>query len=240
MKHIRTIIIEDEPVAVDVLQQLASALAPDISVEGIASDGIAGMRMISELKPDLIFLDIDMPLLSGLAIIEKLSPKDSAIVFTTGSEAHALRAIKLDAVDYLLKPIDPADFVVAVDRVRSFLQRNREYAGILGPKRLQLPTQHGILYIEENNIMQVTGMGSYSQIITVDKNERIVISRNIGHIEQMLSGQFFRCHNSHIINLNYVKSFSTRDGYFVILKDNSTIEVSRRSKDKLLAALAVK
>jgi two-component system LytT family response regulator len=239
MKTIRTIIVEDEPVAVDVLKQLATALAPDININGIASDGITGMRMISELKPDLIFLDIDMPLLNGLDIIEKLSPKDAAIVFTTGSEAHALRAIKLDAVDYLLKPIDPADFVLAVDKVRSFLQRIKEPADTMVAKRLQLPTQHGILYIEEDNIMQVTGMGSYSQIITIDKNEKIVISRNIGHIEQLLSNQFFRCHNSHIINLKYVKSFSTKDGYFVMLKDNSMIEVSRRSKDKLLAALAV-
>lgn len=240
MKPIRTIIIEDEPVAVDVLKQLGAALASDIQIDGIASDGITGMRMITELKPDLIFLDIDMPLLNGLDIIEKLSPKDVAIVFTTGSEAHALRAIKLNAVDYLLKPIDPADFLVAVDKVRSYLQRIRESAGTNGPKRLQLPTQHGILYIEENNIMQVTGMGSYSQIITVDKNEKIVISRNIGHIGQMLSGQFFRCHNSHIINLDFVKSFSTKDGYFVMLKDNSMIEVSRRSKDKLLEALAMR
>ncbi|MGZ5135845.1 MAG: LytR/AlgR family response regulator transcription factor, partial [Flavitalea sp.] len=146
--------------------------------------------------------------------------------------------LKLSAVDYLLKPIDPAEFVLAIKKVRLFLNSIRKSEEKPGVARLQLPTQQGLLFIEEQNIIQIDGMGSYCRIMTANPFENIVVSRNIGQFEQTLSDRFFRCHNSHIINLDYVTGFSSKSGLFAILKGNISVEVSRRQKEALLSRLS--
>lgn len=238
MNPIKAVIIDDEPVAIEVLQELARLLARDLEIVATAADGISALRVISHTRPDLLFLDIDMPYLNGMELVEKLQPRPPAVIFTTGSSGYALKALKLEAVDYLLKPIDPSDFALAVEKARNKLAARPAATPPSGIQRLQLPTQQGIFYLAESDILHITGKGSYSQIQTSDKNDTITVSKNIGQLEKMLSAQFFRCHNSHIINLRYVKSFYSKDGYWVLLKDGSSIEVSRRSKDRLLQKLA--
>ena len=237
MSQIRAVIIEDEPLAIDVLKELAAALADDIVIEDVANDGVSGLKLISRVEPQLIFMDIDMPQFNGIAILEKLNLTNTAIVFTTGSESYALKALKLSAVDYLLKPIDPAEFVIAIKKVRHFLSSIKKPGEKHGVSRLQLPTQQGILFIEEQNIIQIDGMGSYCRIMTAEPFDNVVVSRNIGQFEQTLSDRFFRCHNSHIINLDYVTGFSSKSGLFVILRGNISVEVSRRQKEALLSRL---
>jgi two-component system LytT family response regulator len=146
----------------------------------------------------------------------------------------------MKAIDYLLKPIDPADFIMAVEQARNqiMLKQQRNMPVLHGPARIQLPAQNGIIFLDEDDIVHVMGMGSYCQVHTLN-NEKILVSKNIGQIEEKLSPeQFFRCHNSHIINLAYVAIFLHKDGYVVEMKDGTRVDVSRRSKEKLLEVLA--
>lgn len=241
MKPIKVLIADDEPAAVHVLSSLIKELSEDLVVVEVAMDGTEAMKAILKHKPELIFMDINMPFVNGLEVLEKLAFEDLKVIFTTGSDLYALRALKLKAVDYLLKPIDPADFMVAVQKAKKLIETERQLQlSSAGQSRVQFATQNGFIILEENNIIHIEGMGSYSQIATTDKAEKITVSRNIGQIEKKLSDAFFRCHNSHIVNLNYITSFSTKDGFSVCLKDGTCVDVSRRSKEQLLQILADK
>jgi two-component system, LytTR family, response regulator len=237
MKAIRTVIVDDEPAAVNVIKALLRQFAPDLELAGVAENGLEAIKVITAARPNLIFLDVDMPVMNGLQVLEKLPEKNFAVIFTTGSSEYALKALKLNAIDYLLKPIDPADFMIAVEKAREHLSANTIDSTVT---KIQLPAQNGIIYLNEADIMYVTGMGSYCQINTL-KKEQIIISKNIGQLEVKLStDKFFRCHNSYIVNLEYVSKFISRDGYSVEMNDGSIIEVSRRSKEKLLNRLSEK
>lgn len=233
----RAIIIDDEPAAVDSIEELVSHLAPDIELVARAANGLEAMQQILQLEPDLIFLDVDLPFMNGLQVMEKIPSSTAEIIFTTGSASYALMALKLNAADYLVKPIDPADFLLAVSKVRSRLAA-RQQSCVPVVKRIQLPTQQAIIYLEEQEIVFVEGKGSYCQINTLG-GEKITISKSIGQLEEKLSAvQFFRCHNSYLINLDYVTMFNSRDGQHVVLRDGLKAEVSRRSKELLLQRLA--
>ena len=122
MSTIRAVIIDDEQAAIDVIREFCSQFTNDLEIVGIARNGLEALKTIVDAKPDLIFLDVDMPILNGIEVLEKLQLKDVNIIFITGLEQHAIKAIKFQAVDFLLKPIDPADFMIAVEKVRHKLQ----------------------------------------------------------------------------------------------------------------------
>ncbi len=237
MKPIRAIIIDDELAAIKVLQALLRQFAPDVELLGIATDGLQAVQTINQHKPDLVFLDVDMPVMNGLQVMEIFPTNAFEVIFTTGSSEYAFKALKMKAIDYLLKPIDPAEFIMAVEGARKQLLL-REKENPHANTRIQLPTQNGFIFLDEEDIIHVTGMGSYCQLHTV-KNEKVTVSRNIGQMEQKLSpDHFFRCHNSHIINLDYVTRFLHKDGYLVEMENGALVDVSRRNKEKLLQTLA--
>lgn len=239
MERIKAVIVDDEPAAITAIKALLLQLAPEIMVSGIAQDGLEAIRIITNVKPDLVFLDVNMPVLNGIQIMEKLGAVDFQVIFTTGSAAYALAALKLKAADYLLKPIDPAEFIIALDRAREQLKlRQQRPETPFTENTLQLPSQNEIFFLNESDISYITGMGSYCQVHTIN-GEKITVSRNIGQLEQKLSERlFFRSHNSYIINLTQVVKYVHKDGYFVEMKNGALIEVSRRSKDGLLKALS--
>lgn len=236
MKPIRTLIIDDEPAAIEVIATLAAEFTPDILVSGTASNGLKALQLINELQPELVFLDIDMPGLNGLQLLEQQSATAFLTIVTTGSSSHALQALKLSVVDYLLKPIDVVEFITSVDKVR---QRMRQRGATGRPSRkIQLPTQNEIVLLDEAQIIKVEGMGSYCQIYTTTQ-QKLVISKSIGAMQQKLSAEmFFRCHNSYIINLDFIEKLVSKDGFFAVLKDGSFVEVSRRLKEAFLEKLA--
>ncbi|HEV7781651.1 MAG TPA: response regulator [Chitinophagaceae bacterium] len=239
MKNIRAVIIDDEPAAIEVIRELAKELAEDIQIIDIALDGVKAVKSILANKPDLVFLDMNMPFMNGLQVLDKIPVKNFDIIFTTGSASFAINAIKLQAVDYLLKPIDPSEFLVAIEKLRNkMLLQNKPGPENRTRRKIQFSTQHGIMYLEESSIVQIIGMGSYCQIITNLGPDKIIISKNIGYIGRKLSDGFFRCHNSHIINLDFINGFSTKDGYSVNLKNGQIVEVSRRCKSSLLQKLS--
>ena len=118
MKQMKVAIVDDEPIAVEVIKELVKVLSPDLNVVGTATNGIDAVKLIKELKPDLVFMDVNMPLMNGAEVVEKLNLQDFQLIFTTGFESETMKKIKHHAVDYLLKPIDPDEFLAAVEKAR--------------------------------------------------------------------------------------------------------------------------
>ncbi len=238
---IRAIIADDEAAAIAYIKTLAADLAGDVTIVGTATNGFEAFRMITEEKPDLVFLDIDMPGMSGVEILKKIPQRDFEVIFTTGYSKYALQAIKLQAADYLLKSIDPGEFVVALSRVREKLHLKRQTQQTKTPVSfVQFPTKKGYIYLEKENIEFASGLGSYS-VIHLTNKEQVVVIKSIGKLKEKLpEDNFFRCHNSNLINLDHVSEFVREDMYFVIMKTNAQVEVSRRLKDDLLKVLAAR
>lgn len=236
---IRSVIADDETAAITYIKKLAEELAKDIEIVGSAANGYEALQVITEQKPDLVFLDIDMPGMSGLEILKKIPQRDFEVIFTTGYSKYALQAIKMQAADYLLKSIDPGEFVLAVARVRERLHYKHQTKSIKpGVSFVQFPTKKGYIYLEKDNIEYASGLGSYSHIHLVNK-EQLVVIKSVGRLKDKLpDDKFFRCHNSNIINIDYVSEFVRQDVYYVIMKSGAQVEVSRRLKDDLLRELS--
>lgn len=125
---IRVLIIDDEPIAIEVIKELAAQLTTDLAIAGTATNGMDAVQKISFLKPDLVFMDVDMPYMNGMEVLKNLSDQEFQTIFTTGFESQELKTMKHEAVDYLLKPIDPAEFLEAVEKVRKKLAANKKPA----------------------------------------------------------------------------------------------------------------
>lgn len=122
MKQIRVIVIDDEPIAIEVIKELILQLTPDLVVDSTATNGLDAVQKITLLKPDLVFLDVDMPLMNGFDVLHRFRDRHFAIVFTTGFESDTLKKLKQESVDYLLKPIDPDEFRDAVSRAKEKME----------------------------------------------------------------------------------------------------------------------
>jgi two-component system LytT family response regulator len=238
---ITAIIADDEIAAISYIKTLASDLAKDLEIVGTATNGYEALQLITELKPDLVFLDVDMPGMSGMEILKKIPQRDFEVIFTTGYSKYALQAIKFQAADYLLKSIDPAEFVIAIAKVRERISLKQQAKGVKSSVSfVQFPTKKGYIYLEKDKIEYASGLGAYSNIHLVNK-EQVIVIKSVGRLKDKLpEDNFFRCHNSHIINLDLVSEFVREDVYYVIMKSNAQVEVSRRLKDDLLHALSLR
>ena len=222
------IIIDDEPAAIEVIRELC-LLREDMQVVATASNGIAAMENIRHFHPDLIFLDVNMPFMNGIELMHQRIELDFEVIFTTGSDEYALQALKFEAIDYLLKPIDPVEFSIACDK---FMAKHTSTTD----KKMHFPTAGGSYFVKENDILYVEGQGSYSIIHTSSAINKIMVSKNIGNIQNMLSERFFRCHNSYIVNLECIEKVDAKKNC-VYLPGNIVVEVSRRNKPMLLMLL---
>lgn len=201
MSKIRAVIIDDEPAAIDVIKELCEQLTPDVQIEGTASNGIEAISAIINYQPDLVFLDVDMPLMNGLQVIEKLTQKTFKIIFTTGSAAYAFNAIKFEAVDYLLKPIDPAEFLIAIQKFRNGLSQKKGRSRLLvkkGIENISIKVEDVALCYTENRIVYV-----------LDKfGKKYLIDKSMNELDTELdSSFFFRANRQYIINLTFIKNF---------------------------------
>lgn len=242
---IRTILIDDEPLARDIVKHYLSKF-PDFEVVAECSDGFEGLKAIAALQPDLVFLDVQMPRITGFEMLELLDQKP-AIIFTTAFDEYAIKAFEVNAIDYLLKPIEPKRFEDAVNKIKisqaDLVDRNAEYAEIASVINAQnhrivvkddgaikiIPVED-IQYIEANDdvVKLNTSMGNFYK------------NKTMAFFEQTLEpGKFIRIHRSYIINLDQVTKIELKekDSYIVQLKSDIWLPVSKTGYTKLKAAL---
>ncbi|WP_373517992.1 LytR/AlgR family response regulator transcription factor, partial [Pricia sp.] len=223
---IKTIIIDDEHYGRQSLQQAVEQYCPEVAILQICESPEAGIAAINALKPDLVFLDVQMPNMSGFDVLQKLSPIDFEVIFVTSYDQYAIKAIKFSAIDYLLKPVDVDDLIHAVKRTKENLQKNgkrQRYQSVLHNlnyasgkiEKLAVPTLDGIDFFRTDDIIYCEADGSYTTLYLSGKQKQ-VISKNLKDFENLLSGSgFCRVHNSHLINLSHVKKYIKGDGGYV-------------------------
>ena len=246
---LKAIIIDDEQHCVDVLSaMLTKKFATEIELTGTASRAASGKQLIASKKPDLVFLDVEMPNETGLDLLMSLDKIDFEVIFTTAHQHYALKAIKLNALDYLLKPFSVEELEEAIEKCKQKIYNSfntEALKSLIGnlkspgteTKKIGLPTGNGIRFVNIKEISHIESENNYSHFFFTDKT-KLVVSKTLKEFEELLEGyNFFRIHNSHLINLAYVQSFLQKDGDYIILTDGSKLEVSRRRKAELLEIL---
>lgn len=232
---LRVIIIDDEPLGLNTLKVMIERLQMDVHIVAMTTDPDKGVEYIDAHKPDAVFLDISMPKLDGFELLEKVKFRDFELVFTTAHKEHAIRAIKAEAYDYILKPID-------AEELRSCLEKlvSKSEPGVNIPRSrsmIELSVSDGIVLIKQQNIVRLEASGSYTLIYMKDRTKQNA-SKNLKYFEGILDPSiFYRCHQSHIINLHEVTKLHSADGYFALMTDGSKADVGKNYKDILLSKL---
>ena len=243
---IRSIIIDDEENNRQMIGDLLIKYCPEIEVVGEADGVELGVLMVQKHHPDLIFLDIKMDDGDGFDLLEKLGNIDFKVIFITAYEEYAIKAFKFSAIDYLLKPVDPDDLVIAIEKAKTQILKDLKYqfstlTDNLNPdkrKTLVLRTIDKIHYLDTKNIIRCESDRNYT-FFYLNNNQKIIISSPLKEYEEVLDDQhFFRIHKSHIVNLNYVETYLKGDGGFLLLKDKTKLPVAIRKKEMLLERLS--
>lgn len=242
---IRTIIIEDEPNSREMLTLLLQRHKADIELVDTCSNPTDGIESIAKHQPDLIFLDIQMPKMNGFDMLKKISNINFEVIFTTAFDQYAINAIRTSALDYLLKPLDDEDLTAAIEKCKERMIEKKtkfQFENLFNnltnknplDKTLALSASDGISFVKMSDILRVEANGRYAKFYLLNK-ETILVSKTLGDFEEILSAnQFFRIHDSAIINLNHVKKYTRGDGGTVLLSDNTELDVARRRKDEFV------
>lgn len=242
---IRTIIVDDEKDAAEGLSLLLGAHCPDVQILGIAHSASEGIKAIKTGNPDLVMLDVEMPHGSGFTVLNNLPEINFKTIFVTAYSHYALKAIKFSALDYLLKPVDVDDLCAAIEKVHQCTGDNvKERQSILlenlqtdKPGKLAVPIKDGFQYLTVSEIIRIEGEGSYCTFFLAG-GCRIVVSHNLGVYEELLAkNNFYRTHQSHLVNISHIYQYLRSDGGMVIMSDKSSVPVSRRNKEGFLQML---
>ncbi len=245
---IRTVLIDDETDSIRVLQKLLETYCPQVEVVGTAEGVETGLPIIQEMRPDLLFLDIEMTRGNAFDLLNQLRPLTFQVIFVTAFDNYAIRAFKYSAVDYLLKPVDIDELVNAISRVAErskqrnivdqmqlFLDNMGTYS--LAQQKMAVPTLDGLIFINLREVVRLEAKSSYTQI-KLENGEVVMATRTIKDYEDILPETLFcRIHNSHIINLQKIEKYHKGRGGYVVLEDGSEIEVAIRRRQEFLRRL---
>ncbi|MFT3935396.1 MAG: LytTR family DNA-binding domain-containing protein [Chitinophagaceae bacterium] len=244
MDQINAFIVDDEPSSIRVFTKLLNTYCPDVNIVNTASSVAEAHEKLLLEKPDVLFLDIQMPIENGFDLLNRIAPYDFEIVFVTAFDNYAIKAIRLDAFDYILKP-------VSIDALRDCIKRlktKRQEKVLKAPStekkqpeislkttRVSLPTINGFAFFETAEIISCEASGGYTKLNLLHK-KNVLISQHLKELEQQLpTNIFFRVHHSFLINLNCIKTYTKGRGGYVEMIDGTIIEVAARRKEAFLS-----
>ncbi len=248
---IKAVIVDDEQLVIESLQWEIENFSQEVKVIETFSNPKDAISGINYLKPDLVFLDIEMPEIDGFQLLQLLDYKNFDLIITTAYNQYAIQAFKANAVDYLLKPVDPDDLVQAIERVKVRQQNNlstKNIETVLDKlvknsmerhKKVPLSLSNKILLVEPNDILYCKSDGSYTTVFMKNGEDHLV-SKNIKHIEELLPKDIFiRIHKSYIINLNEVEELIRQGSGEVVLSNKKIIPISRSHRKEIFEALNI-
>lgn len=245
---IKSLIIDDELDSSAALRLAVDKYCPDIEIMASVSTAKEGLKAITKFRPSLVFLDIQMPYMSGFDLLAEIGEINFAVIFVTAYNHYAIKAIKFSALDYLLKPVDPDDLVGAVRKAEKWQNdkdHTHRYQSFLtniqhqtkGMDNLAIPTSDGLLFLETANIIFCRADGNYTMLYLRD-GKSILVSKSLIDFEHILTDSgFFRIHHSAIINMKHIQKYVKGDGGYVILSEDHSVDVSRRKKEAFLRHL---
>ncbi len=238
---IKAVIIDDIPEAVTVLKSDIATYCANIEIIGSANGVVSGAKLIKEINPDLVFLDIQMPDGTGFDLLEILGDTNFKLIFTTASDEFAIKAFKFSAIDYLLKPIDPDDLISAVQKLDNQITPTSRLellkSNLEKPKKIAVNTVDKIHIVELNNIIRLESNVNYTQFYFKD-GTKLLVTKTLKEFDKLLSEHdFIRVHQSHLVSVDQIKAFLKQNGE-LILKDDTKIPVSTRKKSVLMEMIA--
>ena len=243
------IIIDDELKGRFALSQKLYDYCKEVRLIGEAENGEEGIKLIEKLKPDIVFLDIEMPHMNGFDMLLRLPQKNFDLIFTTAYDQYAIKAIKYAAFDYLLKPIDIEELKLAVAKSNNNQNKNTEKKlevldqnlnGITILNKIAISSNDGLLFFNIADIVRLEASHNYT-FIYFNNHPKLLASRTLKDFEDLLPTEiYFRTHHSHLINLNYIKRYIKGDGGQIEMQDGTYIDVSRRKKEEFLKVIGSK
>lgn len=244
--EISAIIIDDEVRARVSLQLLLEEYCPNITIFEQCETLAEGIKAINKFKPNIVFLDIEMPAHSGLELFDFFNEEeiDFSVIFTTAYSQYAIKAFKFSAIDYLLKPIHPEELIEAVKRFEKTKSQNikilKENLDQNKLNKIAVPTGNSILFLETDQILYVKGEGSYCEIVLIN-GEKIICSRYLKNFEDILSNysNFLRVQKSYIANLNYVSVYNKSDGGNLEFNNKTCIPISLDKVDLIMEKITL-
>ncbi len=242
-----SILIDDEKLSLKTLSLVLERHCPDIHILRMCNSAAEGILAIHDLKPELVFLDIEMPGMNGFELLESLDEINFDVIFTTAYDEFALQAFKVSAIDYLLKPIDEEDLVASVQKVKDKQEHrmSREHVELLITNlnsgsdfpKLAIPSLDGIEFVDVEDILHCVADRNYT-IIHTKHGEKFIFSKTLKEIEKLLpSKYFFRTHQSHLVNLQHIKKYVRGSGGELVLSDGTHIRVAKAKKDSLMGRI---
>jgi len=243
---LRVIIVDDELDAIKSIALIINEYCDDVEIIGKSTDIKEARELILNGQPDLVILDVEMPNGNGFDLLETISERNFSVIFVTAYNNHAIKAFKYSAIDYILKPIDIDDFILAINKVKHLKTTqldslNSKKIKLLldnikgnNSSKLVINTSDGVEYINLTDIIKIEGSGSYVKIVLKNGVNHIV-SKNLKDFHYLIdSNSFYRTHNSFIINLEHVKKFCYKDGGYIEMIDGSAVPISRKKKEEFL------
>ncbi len=241
----KAVIVDDEADARAVLRGMAAAYCPEINFVGEADGVQSGVRLLRQWQPDAVFLDIQLEDGTGFDLLDFFPHPTFQVVFSTAHDAFALRAFRYHAMDYLLKPVAPTEFIAAVDRLKTGTLAAQ--ASLLGPlkgsfrekifDKVAVSTAEGISFLRLEQILRLESDGCYTTFVLIS-GEKVIASRGLKDFEDLLpETDFCRVHQSHVVQLQQVRKYLKEDGGYALMSNGDKIPVSRRKKDAFLELL---
>jgi len=243
---LKAVIVDDEPKAIQGLSWELTHFSDEIKIVKTFSIPEDALKYLSENTPDCLFLDIQMPTMDGFQFLENLNQSNIAVIITTAYDEYAIKALKNEAIDYLLKPIDSDDLKETISKIKKFKSRilNSDkiedilinYTTSKNKKKITINTDGKLLFLNIEDINFVESDGNYSTI-SLNNGQKILVTKKLKEVNALLPEEdFFRIHNSYVINLSKIKEFLKTDGY-VVMESNHKIPVARQRKSDFLEKL---
>lgn len=242
---IKAVLIDDEKNALEVMEWLLKEYCPQVEILAMCSGAEAGIKAINELKPQVVFLDIEMPKMNGFDLLEQFDKLFFDVVFCTAYDQFAIRAFRYSALNYLLKPVDPADLKKTVQRIEEktaaptreqfeLLLQQMQQPSRATPQRIALTTGDGLIFVPTADIIYCEADSNYTHVVLAG-GKKILVSKILKDIDEALSGDdFFRVHSSFLININHIKKYVRSDGGYVIMDNDATISISRSRRQEFM------
>ncbi len=245
---IKAIIVDDELTAIRSLKWEIESFCTGIEITDSFTDPLEAINGINYIKPDCVFLDIEMPEMDGFQLLEKLQFRDFDLIITTAYNSYALKAFKENAIDYLLKPVDTDDLLKSIAKVKKNKEKNilgeelyKIIENISTPKptfnKITLSLSGKTIFVNPNEILYCKSDGNYTEIY-FNSGQKEVLSKKLKDVEQMIhNALFYRVHNSYLVNINQIKEFVKSDGQYLVIENGVTIPVSRSKRSALMELL---
>ena len=242
---IRCVLIDDESNSLEMMEWLLKTYCPQVKIEAMCNGAAKGIEAIQKFKPDLVFLDIEMPHMNGFDMLEQFDKLTFDVVFCTAYDQFAIRAFKYSALNYLLKPVDPEDLKETIRRIEEkksapskeqieLLFENIKQSIKPTAQRIALTTGDGLIFVPTRDILYCQAESNYTCVVLAG-GKKVVVSKVLKDIDEALSGpDFFRVHNSYLINLNRISKFVRGDGGYVVMEDGATIGISRSRRQEFM------